>query len=68
MSKWSRQTYEATAAIIEKQPIKVHQQIVLAVDFSNLFAEDNPAFNRLKFYTACGIRFEEAIKLSGNTV
>ena len=55
----SRKTYEAQAAIIAKhvEAGKVERDHLyeMATDLANYYAKDNPRFDRLRFFEACGM-------------
>ena len=53
----TRKVYEAQAAIIKKHvPTAGRDQCYeLATDIANYFANDNPRFDRTRFFEACGL-------------
>ncbi len=57
MAKWSKQTYEMVARILNKQTEVAGTRMeyrVMASDFARTFAADNPKFDADKFVKACG--------------
>lgn len=54
----SRKDYEAFAAILARNASILSGTAVrrLAEQMADIFAQDNPAFDRECFYTACGVR------------
>ena len=55
----SRKTYEAQAAIIAKHVeagnVGRNQMYEMATDLANYYAKDNPRFDRVRFFAACGL-------------
>lgn len=54
----SRKDYEAFAAILARNAsiLSVAATRRLAEQMADVFAADNPQFDRKRFYTACGVR------------
>ena len=56
-SLFSTRHYEAIAAVIERELPMYYQSIRdVAYRMADLFAGDNPRFNRERFLKACGIQ------------
>jgi|AP95_1055475.scaffolds.fasta_scaffold414577_1 hypothetical protein len=53
----TRKTYEAQAAIIKRHLPKAGRDACydIATDIANYFANDNPRFDRTRFFAACGL-------------
>ncbi len=53
----SRKVYEVQAAIIKKHVPKAGRDACyeIATDIANYFANDNPRFDRTRFFEACGL-------------
>ena len=53
----SRKVYEVQAAIIKKHLVKAGVSVCydIATDLANYFANDNPRFDRTRFFEACGL-------------
>ena len=53
----TRKTYEAQAAIIKKHVPTAGRDACydIATDIANYFANDNPRFDRARFFEACGL-------------
>ena len=53
----SRKVYAAQAAIIAKHVPKAGRDACyeIATDIANYFANDNPRFDRTRFFEACGL-------------
>jgi hypothetical protein len=62
MAKYQKRTYEFVAAMLrDERESFPHDKYVqesmerMAYRFASIFAEDNPQFDRVKFFDACGI-------------
>ena len=56
----TRKHFEKTASLIKGfTAINEDQRYHMALEFSNMFAEENPRFNRETFIKACGIGISE---------
>ena len=53
----SRKVYKAQAAIIKKHVPKAGRDACydIATDLANYYANDNPRFDRTRFFEACGL-------------
>jgi len=53
----SRKTYEAQAAIIKKHVPKAGRGFCyeMATDLADYYEKDNPRFDRVRFFEACGM-------------
>lgn len=51
----SRKHYVRTAEIIANAPISSADKEILATEFAQMFADDNPAFRPSVFFHACGV-------------
>lgn len=52
MSLYTRQTYELVASLLREPPIDGEHRRVMAAEFADKFAADNPRFDRQRFMSA----------------
>ena len=53
---FTRKQYKAIAKLIKESTLYSFDGVLIANEFADYFAKDNPRFDRDKFLSACGVK------------